>query len=446
MKKTIYRRLLGLSLLSIFLTALALTGVFYTRLKEQIFSDLSAVAEVIEADGFSNQKTERIRVTVINEDGSVRYDSYAGDQVLANHGSRPEVRQAKEQGEGKSVRRSDTLSESIFYYAIRQEDGTILRVGKEARSVWAIWLSVMPIAALIAVILAGVSFVLSRYLTLRVTGPIDEMAQDLDHIREDGCYPELLPFIRKIKAQHEEIVSASNIRQEFTANVSHELKTPLAAISGYAELMETGVANQKDVKHFSGEIRKSAGRLLNLINDIIKISELDSEHAKETLEVVNFARIAEESVEMLQIEASKTNVKLSFEGDGEALVRIGREYARELTYNLIENAIRYNKPDGDVFVRVENREQDIRFTVRDSGVGIPQEHIKRIFERFYRVDRSRSRELGGTGLGLAIAKHICTLTEAVIDLQSQVGVGTVVTVSWKKLAKPEDAAVTGRKD
>ena len=211
---------------------------------------------------------------------------------------------------------------------------------------------------------------------------------------------------------------------------THELKTPLAAISGYAELMEAGLVNEKDIKHFSGEIRKSAARLLTLINDIIKLSQLDAGNANEILEIVNLADIANESVEMLSLGALKNNVTVSYEGVKSAEIRIGKELAQELVYNLIENAIRYNKPDGFVCVKVLKDENSTILSVEDNGIGIPIEHQERIFERFYRVDKSRSKELGGTGLGLAIVKHICTLTGGNLKLESKPDKGTKITIIW----------------
>lgn len=294
----------------------------------------------------------------------------------------------------------------------------------------AVLLSALPMVLTTALLLAAVCLMVSHYLTSAIVKPIDEMAGDMEHIDEGKSYPELIPFTRKIRLQHEEILSAANIRQEFTANVSHELKTPLAAISGYAELMEAGLVDEKEMKRFSGEIRKSAARLLTLINDIIKLSQLDAGNAKDILDVVNLAEITKESVEMLSFGAAKNGIDVIYEGDDRADVHIGKELAQELTYNLIENAIRYNKPNGKVTAKVQKEGTQIIFSVEDTGIGIPPEHQERIFERFYRVDKSRSKELGGTGLGLAIVKHICNLTDADVNLMSRPGVGTKIFIVW----------------
>ncbi|MDO5303856.1 MAG: ATP-binding protein [Clostridia bacterium] len=431
MKKKINARFIQIGILSIVVTSLVMTAAFYAQVKRQVFSDLHIMAEIlIEEDSIENQ-VDNLRITVINKDGSVAYDSDVDASKLSSHLDRPEVQEALKKGTGEDERRSDTLSESVFYYALKMDNGQILRVGKEARSVFSILLSTLPVSIGIGILLVLICMMLAHYLTKSMVKPIDKMAADLDHINEVEVYPELVPFARKIRAQHEEILSAANTRQEFTANVTHELKTPLAAISGYAELMEAGMANEGDIKRFSGEIRKSAARLLTLINDIIKLSQLDSGNAGEVLEPVNIAEIAEDSVEMLSLGASKNQVTISYEGVKEADVKIGKELAQELVFNLIANAVRYNKKGGKVFVKVFKDDTHILFSVEDTGIGIPKEHQERIFERFYRVDKSRSKELGGTGLGLAIVKHICSLTDGDLVLKSEVGKGTKISVTWK---------------
>ncbi|MCI5722153.1 MAG: ATP-binding protein [Firmicutes bacterium] len=430
MKKKINFRFIEIAVFSIIITTLVMTAVFYTQLKKQVFSDLQIVAEILIEEDSWDKKVDNIRVTVINSDGSVSFDSDVDADILPSHLNRPEVQSAIETGTGEGVRRSDTLAESVFYYAERMENGQVLRVGKEAHSVVSVLLAALPIIIGTALLLALICMILSHYLTKAIIRPIDRMAGDLDHIKESEIYPEMVPFARKIRAQHEEILSAANTRQEFTANVTHELKTPLAAISGYAELMEAGMANDSDIKRFSGEIRKSAARLLTLINDIIKLSQLDAGNASEVLEVVNIAEIASDSVEMLSLGASKNQISIKYEGVQDAGVRIGKELAQELTFNLIENAIRYNRAGGSVTVRVLREDGKILFSVEDTGIGIPEEHQKRIFERFYRVDKSRSKELGGTGLGLAIVKHICSLTDGELALESEAGKGTKISVIW----------------
>ena len=430
MRQKINRRFTSIALFSVVITTIFMTAVFYSQLKKQVFSDLAVVANILIDEGSYERKIDNLRITLIDADGKVLFDSSVDGQSLANHLDRPEIVEAISSEVGMGIRKSGTLSENVFYYAKKLDNGQILRVGKEAHSVVAVFLSALPMVLTTAMFLVIICMMVSHYITSAIVKPIDEMAGDMEHIDEGKSYPELIPFTRRIRLQHEEILSAANIRQEFTANVSHELKTPLAAISGYAELMEAGLVDEKEIKRFSGEIRKSAARLLTLINDIIKLSQLDAGNAKDILEVVNLAQITKESVEMLSFGAAKNGIDVMYEGDDRAEVHIGKELAQELTYNLIENAIRYNKPNGRVTVKVQKEGMQIIFSVEDTGIGIPQEHQERIFERFYRVDKSRSKELGGTGLGLAIVKHICNLTGADVNLVSKPGVGTKIFIVW----------------
>ncbi len=419
-----------LVMFTIVVTTLVMTGIFSVQLNKQVYSDLAVVADMVSKEMDTYLPIDGIRITLIEKDGRVSYDSEVDISKMENHLDRPEVQSAIETGEGRAMRRSNTLSESIFYYTKLLDNGQILRVGKAYYSVVAVLISAIPLVIITALVLAGICYIVSKYLTADMVKPIEEMVEDLDNIQEDSIYEELIPYTRKIRAQHEQILSAANMRQEFTANVTHELKTPLAAISGYAELMENGMAEPKDIEHFSKGIRKSAERLLTLINDIIQLSQMDSGDVEGMLELVDFAEVARDTVQMLMVGARKSDVTLHYEGVEQAQVRIGKEYAQELTYNLIENAIRYNRPGGEVFVSLVEENGIVHFSVRDTGIGIAKKHQERIFERFYRVDKSRSKELGGTGLGLAIVKHICHLTQGELQLESEVGKGTSIGITW----------------
>ena len=243
---------------------------------------------------------------------------------------------------------------------------------------------------------------------------------------EKTDYEELTPFIEMIKKQHQDIVESAQLRQEFTANVTHELKTPLTAISGYAELIETGMASEQDVVRFATGIHKSANRLLTLINDILRLSELDSSQEM-PVERLNLYQLATASVEMMGLSARKHQVSLEIQGE-DSFVMGNKQMLEELLYNLCDNAIRYNNENGSIKVEVTSAGKQTVLTVQDTGIGIPKEHQERIFERFYRVDKSRSKQTGGTGLGLAIVKHIISRHNAGIELQSEVGRGTTVRV------------------
>ena len=216
------------------------------------------------------------------------------------------------------------------------------------------------------------------------------------------------------------------MRQEFTANVSHELKTPLTAISGYAELIASGMTSGDDTIRFAGEISKSSNRLLTLINDILRLSELDAS-TEVPMEELDLYELAEKCVSMLQINAEKQNVTLMLTGKSTRMMA-NREMMEELLYNLVSNAIRYNRPYGNVVVSVNREEEQVHLTVEDTGIGISQADQERVFERFYRVDKSRSKSTGGTGLGLAIVKHVVQCHGAKLNMQSQLGAGTRIDV------------------
>lgn len=217
------------------------------------------------------------------------------------------------------------------------------------------------------------------------------------------------------------------LRREFTANVSHELKTPLTSISGYAEMIENDMVKDDDIRHFAGRIHREAGRLVSLISDIIKLSKLDDEQAIGEKQSVNLLDIVNESVETLELSAEKNNIQLISNGES-CYVRGDNTGLYELVYNLCDNAIRYNKPNGKVFIELHKNGNKAELSVRDTGIGIDKKHLSRVFERFYRVDKSRSKETGGTGLGLAIVKHIAEQHNAQISIDSEEGKGTNITV------------------
>ena len=255
------------------------------------------------------------------------------------------------------------------------------------------------------VILFVICTFLGRLLTDSLLRPIEQMAENMDYVNEIAVYQEMEPFIDTIRRQHEDILKNASMRQDFTANVSHELKTPLAAISGYSELIENGMVSEKDIARFGGEIHKSADRLLTLINDTIRLSELDATTQDVVLETVDLYQAAENCMDTLEMSAKKHDVTLKLEGES-CKIRTEKGMADEVIYNLCDNAIRYNNKGGSVTISVMPVDNQIVLSVKDTGIGISKEHQERIFERFYRVDKSRSKSTGGTGLGLAIVKHI----------------------------------------
>lgn len=435
MKKRINLQLIAIAAVAIIFTMIMVSAAFYELFCDQIFEDLKSDSYLMELGNLDESLEEftlekwGIRATLISSDGTVLFDSEANQDEMKNHLDRPEIISAMQVGEGTAIRTSETIGLSTFYYARRLENNNVLRVAKLGNSLLSAYINAAPFIVFVAVVLLLLCWILSRFLTKKLLKPIEHMADNLDYVGEIETYEEIQPFLKMISKQHDDILKAAQVRQEFTANVSHELKTPLTAISGYAELIETGMASEEDVVGFARGIHKSSNRLLTLINDIIKLSEIDSNNLDEDWEQVNLYQSAKVCVEMLQVSAEKHQVSIHLEGE-DCFVQGNKQMLEELLFNLCDNAIRYNNVGGRVDVRVKANGTDTILEVEDTGIGIPKESQERVFERFYRVDKSRSKQTGGTGLGLAIVKHIIAKHEATMKLESEVGVGTKITVNF----------------
>ena len=273
-----------------------------------------------------------------------------------------------------------------------------------------------------------IAVLLCRHVVRRIVEPVERLAENPEDTSVK-LYRELEPVARTMREQHEEIVKNDRMRSEFTANVSHELKTPLTAISGYAELIESDMGSAEDRKHFADEIHRNSNRLLMLIDDIIRLSELDTAQIQVDMENVNLLEIAQSCVENLKTSAADHKVTLHVDGKP-AHMKADRTMMEELIFNLCDNAIRYNNEGGSVFVNVSANRGVVLLSVKDTGIGIPKEHQERIFERFYRVDKSRSKRSGGTGLGLAIVKHVAALHHGEITVDSEAGQGTEIKIAF----------------
>lgn len=335
-----------------------------------------------------------LRITWVEADGAVRYDSQAPAEGLPNHRDRAEIRQALETGTGYSARFSDTLTKKTINCAARLSDGTVLRVSAQRLTALALTIAMLQpicILALTAIILSAVLASRTAVLAGDVTG------------RE-----------------------AERSRREFSANVSHELKTPLQSILGSAELLENGLVPADDVPHFAGRIRAESSRLVALIEDIIRLSQLD-EAVPIPREPVELREVAEDVAASLQDSAAAKGVSLTVTGEAAELQGVPG-LVREMVFNLCDNAIKYNVPGGTVEVSIARREGGALLTVRDTGIGIPPKYQGRVFERFFRVDKSRSKASGGTGLGLSIVKHGAQYHGAKISLRSQPDRGTEISV------------------
>ena len=512
------------------------TGVQVEQLKDELSLAVTGTEQFGNAF-LENVEADRFRVTWIDMDGTVLFDSRVDESTMENHADREEIREAIETGSGSAVRTSSTLTEQTYYEARRLSDGTVLRISANQASAWALMMDLLWPIMLIAMLAIGLSLILARRMAKNIVEPMNQL--DLEHPLSNNTYEELAPLLRRINQQHLQIdaqmrklqrktdefiqitsnmqeglvvldkethirsinsaamrifqteetcvgssffqinrshalrqtlndaldhghgstvqaldggiyrfdmsgiqsdgnllgavilvvdvtesQNAEQMRREFSANVSHELKTPLQGIIGSAELLESGMVKPEDTPRFVGHIRKEASRLVNLIEDIIRLSQLD-EGVELPAEQVDMLALAEDVKEILAPSAAKKNIKINVEGNGFTIKGV-RRMLQEILYNLCDNAIKYNVPGGSVTVRVEHN----RLIVSDTGIGIPSEHHNRIFERFYRVDKSHSKASGGTGLGLSIVKHAAAYHNAEIALESAPGKGTMITIQF----------------
>ncbi|WP_418417314.1 ATP-binding protein [Blautia sp.] len=426
-----------LVILSVVLTFLAASVVMYDKfsvsMKQGVRDEVEYIRAGIDAAGIDylqeNVKEINVtRITVTDSDGNVIYESNAEADEMENHGKRPEMIKAKETGYGEVIRFSETLSKQTFYCAMRLENGNILRVARTTDSVFMTLFSSFTLLGLITLGILILEVILVQKQTKDLIKPINEL--DLENPLKNVKYEELRPLLgrvdqqnRQIVHQMEELKEAEAMRREFSANVSHELKTPLMSISGYAELMMNGMVDQDKVPEFSGRIYHEASRLSSLVSDIIQLSRLDEKNSDMPFEAVDIYELAEDIIMHLKPAAEKKKIQLSLEGE-RVVVRGVRQVLYEMFYNIADNAIRYTDAGGKISIFAGQKEMHPCYFVEDNGIGIPKNEQKRIFERFYRVDKSHSRQTGGTGLGLSIVKHGAVLHKAKINLESELGKGT----------------------
>lgn len=550
MNKKIFRS----SLLTVFLVLVAtialILGVLFHFFEKQIQTELANeakfLAHAVENEGiryFDAFEGMDNRVTFVDQNGTVLFDSETDASRLDNHADREEIRKAMEYGTGMSIRYSKTLTEKTVNYALRLSDSSILRVSAKQYTVITILLGMLQPVLCVMLIALILTLVLSSRVSRAIIEPINKL--DLDVPENNDTYEELTPLLRKIADQkqtieeqlsdahqkqkefnlitenmsegflvidqsanlltynsaalklldiappydrsvllfcrtkefrdvisdalsgkraenimvreersyslianpvfqQEEVLGAvivilditesekrDALRREFTANVSHELKTPLTSITGFAELMKAGDVSKEDTIDFSESIYDEAQRLITLVNDIIKLSELDGQSISFESELVDLYELSQEVIVRLKNESDKRNIAFHLIG-GEAEIRGVRKILDEMLYNLCDNAIKYNNEGGTVDVIVSQTGDSVNVIVRDTGIGIPAAHQTRVFERFYRVDKSHSKKVGGTGLGLAIVKHGAMYHHANISMESIVGTGTTITLSFFK--------------
>ena len=365
------------------------------------------------------------RITLIHKDGGVLYDSREDEYTLQNHAEREEVKSALQTGKGEALRSSETVRKLTYYYAVLLEDGTVLRTSKTLDNLLPAIFSAVPFMAAVALLMIVLAYFLAKWQTKRLIQPINEL--DLENPMENQVYEELTPLLMKMENQRQAKEQIAKMRKEFSANVSHELKTPLTSISGYAEIMKSGIAKQEDMTRFSEKIYKEASRLIVLIEDIIKLSKLDEQDIVLEKEEVDLYDLCLETCNRLSFQAEKKNVRLELTGEKVSYFGV-RQILDEMIYNICENAIKYNVDGGSVKIWVGNTLQGPKVMVEDTGIGIPEDQQERIFERFYRVDKSHSKETGGTGLGLSIVKHGAIFHNAEIRVESVLGKGTKMEI------------------
>lgn len=551
MTKRIFRSVCIVAVVVLFASLALVIGVLYDYFsgsqENQLKTQTDLAAQGIEHEGssyFDGLDSEELRITWIDKNGKVLFDNKTDASSMENHLEREEVRQAVENGYGKSSRYSETLTEKSLYSAKKLSDGSVLRLSVSQYSVLTLFLGMLRPVLIIALLAVVLALLLAYRLSKNIVTPLNKL--NLDSPLSNKVYEELSPLLKRMDAQQrqlkhqseelkrkreefetatenmsegliilnekgvilsinraaakmlglsedsvgkdifsektsvnlkeptqialsgknkEEVFAlrdgncqllanpvstdgkvtgaallvldvtekerAEQMRREFTANVSHELKTPLQTISGYAELLANGMVADKDKTAFSEKIYAEAQRMIRLIEDIIKLSNLDEGAVELTRETVDLYVTAENTVRSLLPAAKKANVTLSLNGENAEIYGIP-QLLTAVVYNLCDNAIKYNKDGGTVFVSVKNNAENIVLSVRDTGIGIPKEQQERIFERFYRVDKSHSKEVGGTGLGLSIVKHAAKLHDAKITLESEVGKGTGITVIFPK--------------
>ena len=442
MSKRIFLNMFIISSVVIALTTILTVVIVYKSFSNQniaaLKGELTATSSGVELNGvaFLKSLSGKHRITLVDSSGKVLFDNRNDINSLGNHNDREEIREARENGTGYSERYSDTLSRKTINVTKLLNNGDILRLSEDMSTVWSTLMDtifpmicVMVFAILIAAYMAG-------RVSKAVTTPINQI--DLNEPDREKVYDEIEPLIDKIIKQNNQIdkqieqlnmehEKQDNLRRDFTANVSHELKTPLTSISGFAEIIQNGMVKEEDITRFAGKIHSEAQRLIILVGDIIKLSQLDGKDIAVKMEPIDLYETSQAVMGHLEAAAEKRNIKMFL--SGKHLVITGAEQIiEEMIFNLIDNAIKYNKTGGKIYVNILKNDDGINLSVEDTGIGIKDEDIGRIFERFYRADKSHSKEIGGTGLGLSIVKHGANFHNAKVFVKSKYKEGTKITI------------------
>ena len=443
MTKRIFQSICIAAVTVLLASLVLIMGVLYDYFSRVQKEQLSAQADLaargaadLGMEYFEGLDLGGCRISWIAADGSVLYDNMSDAGSMENHLDREEVQEALETGRGESSRYSDTLTEKLSYQARLLPDGTVIRLAASQYTAWVLLMGVLQPLLVVALLAVLLSLLLAYRLASRLMRPLNEvdLSDPLKHVE----YEELRPLLSRIDSQHrqlkrdrEELEKNEQIRREFTANVSHELKTPLHSISGYAELLAKGMVRPEDVEKFSSKIYGESQRMTSLVEDIIELSHLDTGAGDMKREAVDLYLIARSAADSLAMAAKEAGVELKVSGESAGIYGVP-QLLYGICYNLCDNGIKYNREKGRVEMSVRNLEKEVELKVSDTGIGIPEESRERIFERFYRVDKSRSKAVGGTGLGLSIVKHAALVHGASIEMDSSPGSGTSFTLHFPK--------------
>lgn len=428
-----------------FLCTLIFISNIYGYFERKIFSELETEAVflehyIAESDISDLKKFNSVknRITLIAKDGTVYFDNMVDASKMENHGLREEFIAAKEKGSAKVARYSSTMTDKTLYFAKLLPNGDVLRISCDQHSVAVLVLGMSQTLLIILVFAVIISGIVAVWTSKRIINPLNQI--NLENPEDCLVYEELKPFTKRIAEENFEKTQREELRKQFTANVSHELKTPLTSISGFAEILKNGGTDEKTTKDFASTIYEESQRMISLVNDIIKLSKLDEKSISMEKEQIELLGLSKEIAKILSASAKNKNVTLSIHGDPGKIYGV-QPVIYEMIYNLIDNAIKYNKQNGTVEVTIKDEKlnpaentdsfgKKTIISVRDTGIGIPKNEQERVFERFYRVDKSRSKELGGTGLGLSIVKHAAKYHNATIRLSSKEGEGSTFTVTF----------------
>lgn len=440
---TIFKSTFLLGSLVYFLCAIMFISNLYNYFEQQIFNELENEAVYIEDFVLKHQYDEimnfdtKNRITLIHKNGEVFFDNKVDVQEMENHFTREEILGALQNKQAKVARFSSTMTEKTLYYAKLLQNQDILRISCNQHSVAVLVLGMSQSLLFMFVIAIIICAVIAKIVSKKIVEPLNKI--NLENPENTNVYQELKPFTHRISEENFEKAQREELRQQFSANVSHELKTPLTSISGFAEILKNGGTDEQTTKDFANTIYEETQRMISLVNDIIKLSKLDEKSISQEKEEINLSELSKEIITTLLPVADKKNVQIDLETENQVYINGVRSVIFEMIYNLVENAIKYNKNDGKVIVKIEKKSDNpssrikptVILSVSDTGIGIPKNEQERIFERFYRIDKSRSKESGGTGLGLSIVKHGAKYHNAKVTLSSQEGKGSTFTVYFE---------------